>query len=184
MPVQSCGYDSIEDVREDHSDNVVPAWHPMVYKIKDVIGGQQALVYLNYVRDVEQVVDVFQNSGVKACKYTGKMSVNDRSESEKSFRKGCSSVLVATESFELGVNNPNIAEVIRIGSPKSLGVLLQEFGQAERTAGMVANAYLFLNETVDDKRLELWLKSSLESRKDCEAHEKVKEEILSTYCKT
>jgi len=38
----------------------------------------------------------------------------------------------------------------------------------------------FFNETVDDKRLGLWLKSSLESHKDCEAHEKVKEEILST----
>jgi len=44
----------------------VSAWHPTVNKIKDVIGGQQALAYLDYARDVEQVVDVFQNSGVKA----------------------------------------------------------------------------------------------------------------------
>ena len=35
----------------------------------------------------------------------------------KSFREGCTSVLVATESFELGVNNPNITEVIQIGLP-------------------------------------------------------------------
>ena len=90
------------------------------------------------------------------------MNVNDRSESEKSFREECSSVLVATESFELGVNNPNIAEVIRIGSPRTLAVLLQEFGRARRTAGMVANAYLFFNETVDDNHPGLWLKSSLE----------------------
>ena len=48
---------------------------------------------------------------------------------------------------------------------------------------MIANAYLFFNETVDDKRLGLWLKSYLESEID-EAHENVKEEILSTYKKT
>lgn len=41
----------------------------------------------------------------------------------------------------------------------------------------------FFNETVDDRRLGLWLKSSLELEID-EAHENVKEEILSTYKKT
>jgi len=83
--VQSCEDDSIEDVsanEEDHSDNVTSAWRPKVDKIKDVIEGKQALAYL---RDVERVVDVLQNGGVKACKYTctRKMSVNDRSESER-----------------------------------------------------------------------------------------------------
>ena len=43
--------------------------------------------------------------------------------------------------------------------------------------------FLFFSETIDDKRLGLWLKSSLESEID-EAHENVKEEILSTYKKT
>ena len=108
------------------------------------------------------------------------MTVDEKCESERAFLEGCTSVLVATESFELGVNNPNINEVIRVGAPRSLGVLLQEFGRAGRKAGIIANTYLFFNETIDDKRLGLWLKSSLESEID-EAHENVKEEILSTY---
>ena len=48
------------------------------------------------------------------------------------------------------------------GWRKNLGVLLQEFGRAGRKAGVIANAYLFFNESMDDKRLGLWLKSSLE----------------------
>ena len=97
--------------------------------------------------------------------------------------EGRTSILVATESYELGVNNPNVSEIVRVGSPRNLGVLLQEFGQAGRKAGEIANAYLFFNESMDDKRLGLWLKSSLESENDA-AYEAVKADILSTYKKT
>ena len=62
-------------------------------------------------------------------------------------------------------------------------MLLQEFGRAGRKVGVIANAYLFFNESMDDKRLGLWLKSTLESEHDA-AHEAVKAEILSTYKKT
>jgi len=159
------------------------AWHPTVEKIRNLVGAKQVLVYLDYVRDVEQVIDVLHDCNIKASKYTGKMNIDDRCESEKAFLEGKTSMLVATESFELGVHNPNINEVVRVGAPRSLGVLLQEFGRAGRKDDVVANAYLFFNETIDDKRLGLWLKSALESESD-EAKERKKEEILSTYRKT
>lgn len=38
------------------------------------------------------------------------------------------SILVATESFELDLDNPNINQVLHIGSPHNLGVLLREVG--------------------------------------------------------
>ena len=177
-------YCSADEIGDD-SDIVIKAsaWNSTAEKIKEVVGDRPALVYLDYVRYVEQMVDVFHDHSIKANKYTERMTVNDRCESERAFLDGHTSILVATKSFELGVNNPNIAEVIQVGAPRSLGVLLQEFGRAGRKAGVIVNAYLFFNETVDDKRLGLWLKSSLESEVD-EAYENVKEEILSTYKKT
>ena len=42
------------------------------------------------------------------------------------FQQGDTSVLVATESYELGVDKPNVDQVIRIRCPRNLGVLLQE----------------------------------------------------------
>ena len=187
--LESCVDDSDEDCSADetgeNSATVIKssAWHFTVEKIRDVVKEQPVLLYLDYVRDVEQVVDVFHDHGIKATKYTGRMTVNERCEPERAFLEGRTSILVATESFELGVNNPNINEVIRVGAPRNLGVLLQEFGRVGRKAGVLANAYLFFSETIDDKRLGLWLKSSLESEID-EAHKNVKEEILSTYKKT
>ena len=47
-------------------------------------------------------------------------------------------MLVATESYELGVDNPNITQVIRIGCPRNLGVLLQELGRAGRKPNSTA----------------------------------------------
>lgn len=60
-------------------------------------------------------------------------------------------------------------------------MLPQEFGRAGRKEGMVANALLYFNEYIDDKRLGLWLKSSLNSASDDEAHEIVKAEVISNY---
>ena len=108
------------------------------------------------------------------------MTIVDRNEAEKAFLEGLTSILAATESYELGVNNPNVGEIVQVGSPRNLCAFLQEFGHAGRKEGVIANAYLFFNKSMDDKRLGLWLKSSLESENDA-AHEAVKEEIFCTY---
>ena len=47
-------------------------------------------------------------------------------------------MLVATESFELGVDYTNITQVIKIGCPCNLGVLLQELSRAGRNPGSIA----------------------------------------------
>ena len=109
------------------------------------------------------------------------MALQDKVQAESKFLKGDISVLVATEAFELGVDNPRVTQVVRIGCPRNLGVLLQEFGRAGRKEGMIANALLYFNEYVDDKRLGLWLKSALDSTNSDEAHDQAKDEIISNY---
>ena len=46
--------------------------------------------------------------------------------------------LIATEAYEVGVHNDHVNNVCRIGTPRNLTVLLQEFGRAGRL-GDVAN---------------------------------------------
>lgn len=41
--------------------------------------------------------------------------------------------LVATEAYEVGVHNEHVKNVYRIGTPRNLTVLLQEFGRAGRS---------------------------------------------------
>jgi len=132
------------------------------------------------VRDVEQMTELLNNNGVKVIKYTGKIALQDKIQAESMFLKEDISVLVATEAFELGVDNRRVTQVITFGCPRNLGVLLQEFGPAGRKEDMIANALLYFNEYIDDKCLGLWLKSLLDSTISDEAHD-IKDEIISIY---
>ena len=89
------------------------------------------MVYLDFVNDVDEVTDILCQGGCKVGKYTGQMSIDDRQQADRKFLAGDLTVLIATESFELGVDNPNITQVIRIGCPRNLGVLLQELGSTD-----------------------------------------------------
>ena len=84
-------------------------------------------------------------------------------------------------ALELGVDNPNINEVIRIGCPCNIRVLLQELGRAGRKPGSVATGALLFNEVIDDKHLGLWLRSSLESKEVNPAVVRAKSEMINTY---
>ena len=67
------------------------------------------------------------------------------------FQFGETSVLVATESYELGIDNPNINQVIRIGCLRNLGVFLQEVGRAGRKPDSTVIGLLLFKEYIDDK---------------------------------
>ena len=48
------------------------------------------------------------------------------------FREREFKFLIATEAYEVGVHNDHVKNVCRIGTPRNLLVLLQEFGRAGR----------------------------------------------------
>ena len=124
-----------DDVETDTSDvlsNESSSWRRTAQEITEITDSEVTVVYLDFVRDVEQMTDLLNRNNVSAIKYTGQMALEDRVSAENRFLKGDASVLVATESFELGVDNPRITQVVRIGCPRNLGVLLQEFGRAGR----------------------------------------------------
>ena len=81
------------------------------------------------------------------------------------------------------MDNPNITQVIRIGCPRNLGVLLQELGRAGRKPDSTAVGLLLFNEIQDDKRLGVWLKSALEKLKEGEneQYQQKKSEAIDNY---
>ena len=129
-----CKQQSFEDEEDEdvetesscHSVNTMSMWGVAISNIQKLLEGHSTVVYLDFVRDVDEVTDILRQYGCKVGKYTGQMSVDDRQQADRKFFKGDLTVLIATESFELGVDNPNISQVIRIGCPRNLGVLLQE----------------------------------------------------------
>jgi len=96
------------------------------------VEGHSTVVYFDFARDVDEVTEILWQGGCKVGKYTGQINIDDRKIADRKFLAGDLTVFIATKSFELGVDNPNISQVIRIGCPRNLGVLLQEVGRAGR----------------------------------------------------
>ena len=162
---------------------IASLWEAAVHKLKPMMESQLTVVYLDFVKDVEEVIEILRQGNFKVGKYTGQMTVEDRKQADRKFLQGELSILVATESFELGVDNPNINQVIRIGCPCNLGVLIQEVGRAGKKADSIANGLLLFDEYIDDKRLGLWLKTALDASTEDAALQSVKADMLSTYVK-
>ena len=155
-------------------------WGETASKVLPMMKNQSTVLYLDFVKDIEDVTDIFKRGNVDVGKYTGRMNVKERKQAEKNFLQGSYSVLVATESYELVVDNPNITQVIRIGCPCNLGVLLQELGRAGRKPNSTASGLLLFNEVQEDKRLGVWLKSALECKEENAHIEQAKSEVINT----
>jgi len=156
-------------------------WKSALEGIKPFIKDNSAVVYLDFVKDVNEVTELLRQEKFKVERYTGEMEVIDKQKAERKFLQGEVSVMVATEAYELGVDNPNIAKVVRIGCPRNLGVFLQEVGRAGRKPGSIAEGMLCFNEYIDDKRLGLWLRTALASESDNPAMAQKKVEMISMY---
>ena len=61
---------------------------------------------------MNEISDALIQGGIKAGRYTGKMKPIDHQVADRKFLQGDTTVLVATEAFKLGVDNPNITQVI------------------------------------------------------------------------
>ena len=75
------------------------------------------------------------------------------------------------------MEHPNFSQVIRIGCPRNLGVLIR----AGRRPGAKANGILLFNECIYYKRLGLWLKSALDCQENDHLIQLDKADILLTY---
>ena len=159
-------------------------WQDTLTKIKPSIEDQGSVVYLDFVKDVEEVSELLKQAGLKVGKFTGKIQIEDRKRADQKLLNEELSVLVATESYELGVDNPNIYQVVRIGCHGNLSVFLQEVGRAGRKDSSIANGLLLFNKTVDDKRLGLWLKSALNGSDQSPEMEKAKVDMIADYVKS
>ena len=111
--------ENLDEESDDEENNLhsTATREKTISAIEPVLDGHSTVVYLDFVKDVEEVADKLRLNGCKSGKYTGQMTVDDRKQVDRKFLCEEIGVLVATESYELGVDNPNVSQVIRIGCP-------------------------------------------------------------------
>ena len=103
------------------------------------------LVFVNTRRLVERVAHQLSSRlGEEAVvAHHGSLSRATRWDAEQKLKNGQVKVCVATASLELGIDIGEIDLVCQIGSPRSIGLLVQRVGRSGHTVGGVPQGKLF-----------------------------------------
>ena len=126
------------------------ATHEMWGETLDTIAGLvrdhgTTLVFVNTRRLVERVAhQLSERLGEEAVvAHHGSLSRTIRLVAEEKLKKGEVKVCVATASLELGIDVGVVDLVCQIGSPRSIGLLLQRIGRSGHTLGGTPKGRLF-----------------------------------------
>jgi ATP-dependent DNA helicase RecQ len=95
-------------------------------------GGGRALVYAGTVKSAEDTAAIIGRWGYPAAPYHGRLPDVSRRRIQEGFASRDLRVVVATSAFGMGVDFPDIRQVIHIGFPGSVEAYYQEAGRAGR----------------------------------------------------
>ncbi|KAL5580452.1 hypothetical protein UlMin_012894 [Ulmus minor] len=109
---------------------------------KFAANADSTIIYCTTIKDVEQIFKSLQEAGIKAGIYHGQMNNRARAESHRLFIRDELNVMVATIAFGMGIDKPNVRQVIHYGCPKSVESYYQESGRCGRD-GMASICWLY-----------------------------------------
>ncbi len=121
-------------------------WNETLTRVADLIRGHQTtLVFVNTRRLVERVShQLSQKIGEEnLVAHHGSLSRKTRLKAEELLKRGEVRVCVATSSLELGIDIGAIDLVCQLGSPRSIGVLLQRVGRSGHSRNVLPKGRIF-----------------------------------------
>ncbi|MCC9602098.1 RecQ family ATP-dependent DNA helicase [Stieleria sp. JC731] len=99
--------------------------------LKETIGRQtpsgSSIVYCSTTKTAEQLA-----SSLRGLCYHGRMRKNDRNESQERFMKQRDALMFATSAFGMGIDKPDVRQVIHVDLPGSIEAYYQQIGRAGR----------------------------------------------------
>lgn len=109
----------------------------------------KTIIFVTTKKEVEAVASLLTEHDYEFCKYHGGLTDDEKEISSKTFmgliKNRASDIMVATSAFGMGINIPNIHQVIHYSLPFSLTEYYQQFGRAGRD-GQASVAQLLYDE--------------------------------------
>ena len=121
-------------------------WDRMLDRVADMVSKHEStLLFVNTRRLVERVAHQMSlRLGQDAVvPHHGSLSQETRHRAEQLLKDGTVKVCVATSSLELGIDIGAVDLVCQIGSPRSIGLMLQRVGRSGHSVGGTPKGRLF-----------------------------------------
>jgi ATP-dependent DNA helicase RecQ len=113
-----------------------------------------AIIYTGTRRDAEEVGEFVSTAvGIQSAHYHAGLPPEQRTRIQDEFMSGALSVVVATNAFGMGIDRPDVRQVIHYSLPGSLEAYYQEAGRAGRDE-LPARAVLLYS--TEDRALQEW----------------------------
>jgi ATP-dependent DNA helicase RecQ len=109
------------------------------------------IVYCATIRLVMDVQKFLREHHIKATAYHGHLKPKERIRAQQRFMSGEAQVMVATKAFGMGIDKPDIRQVIHYNFPDSLESYYQEAGRAGRDEKPARALLLY---RLEDKRIQ------------------------------
>ncbi len=119
----------------------------LIHILQSVPGS--AIIYTRNRKGTKEIAEMLNVKGITALHYHAGLSNSEKDFRQKSWQKGETRVMVATNAFGMGIDKPDVRMVIHLEMPDSPEAYFQEAGRAGRDG---KNAYAVLLYSKGDKR--------------------------------
>lgn len=102
------------------------------------------LIYVNKRKTAVELSKILNDKGIKSAYYHAGLSIEERSERQEQWIKNPNSIMICTNAFGMGIDNPNTNYVIHYNMPTTLEAYFQESGRAGRQ-GQTSHAIVLVS---------------------------------------
>ena len=160
------------NVEELPSNKGVDATMQFAERAAEIAGTASAIIYTDFISDIGPILSSLLEIGKDAVGYHGEMDPSERHEAYSKWRSGTVNIIVATKAFGMGIDKPDIRNVIRNGVPESVLSWTQELGRAGRDGNPACATILYRKSDVS--HANPWVLNNVGSKERCT-------EILSAF---